>query len=229
MTRDDVFERDAVLDRRAFVLQASFRALLDAMARPGEVSELPRADEQARADALAAGLFASTVTALDVLLDAATSLAVAGPDAARAERSLTRRTHALRAPLPEAPYAVLPLSVPAGQAAETVSSLSPGTLLDPHLGATCVVECGALLGTDARGGRVGSVSGDAPARGFRLRGPGIRESALLACDRPEALVARSARGDEFPCGIDLVLVDRVGHVAAIPRTTAIEEVGTWAM
>lgn len=229
MTRDNVFERDAVLDRRAFALQAAFRALLDALARPGEVCELPQADATAAADAAEAGLFPATVAIADVLLDAATKQAVAGPRADDAARTVSRRTHAPVAPLDSAPYVLLPLDVPAEEAAGAVRALTPGTLLDPHLGATCVVECASLVGTDRDGGRVGSVSGASETASWRLTGPGIKDEALLECDRPEVLLARIERRDEFPCGIDLVLVDRAGHVAALPRTTRIEGVTSWAM
>lgn len=223
MTRDDVFERDALIDRRAFYLQAAFRALLDATARPGEVAELPRADEACAADAAEAGLLAPTVTVADVLLDAATSVAVAGQDT-EAARVISRRTHALGAPVETAPYVLLPCSVRGDEASAAVASLTPGNLLDPQLGATCVVECSALVGAGPDGSRVGSSSGEAAASAWRLTGPGIKDAALVECDRADVLLARIGRADEFPCGIDLVLVDRAGHVVAIPRTTRIEEV-----
>ena len=224
MTRDDVLERDAVLDERAFCLQQAFRALLDAMARPGEVAELPAATATAEADARAAGLFSATVTVADVLLDAATSVAVAGERGSDAERVLSRRAHVLSAAADDAPYAILPLDVDGAEACAFVSCLTSGTLVDPHLGATCVVECGTLLGTDAAGARTGSVSGAQHAGLWELSGPGIKDTARFACDRGEALQARIERADEFPCGIDLVLVDRASHVVAVPRSSALRPV-----
>ena len=228
MTRGDVFERDALVDRRAFYLQAAFRALLDAMARPGEATELPRGDAALADDAAEAGLLTATVTVVDVLLDAATTFAVAG-EGQTAARTVSRRTHALVSTVGEAPYVLLPVSVSGEDAARAVRVLTPGTLLDPQLGATCVVECSSLVGSDRDGGRVGSTAGVGAASTWRLTGPGIKECAYVSCDRADVLLARIARGDEFPCGIDLVFVDRAGHVVAIPRTTSIEEVETWAM
>ena len=66
-----------------------------------------------------------------------------------------------------------------------------------------------------------------------------REGVLKACAgtliEPEtgSTEARSERGDEYPCGIDVILVDEQGHVVAVPRTTkvmAIEKEGAaWDM
>lgn len=219
MTRTDMLQRDEVVDARAFYLQQAFRALLDAMARPGEVVELPKAPETARADAEAAGLFPATMTACDVLLDAATGVAVCGATADRAHRILSRRSHVRIADAAAAPYAVLPATAGPEAARAFVTALSPGTLADPHLGATCIVECGTLLGTDADGARTGSASGACPPSAWVLAGPGIAATAAFETDRSDALQARIDRADEFPCGIDLVLVDRAGHALAVPRSS----------
>ena len=221
MTQHDVLERDSVLDARAFYLQKAFRALLEAMSRPGELVELPEADDAARADACAAGLFPSTVVVADVLLDAATSVAVAGDAGAAAERVLTRRTHVLAADAASAPYAILPVSVDGAEAESFVAGLTPGNLLDPQLGATCIVECGTLLGCDAAGARTGSASGAQVPRAWELSGPGVKDVSSFETDRADVLRARIERADEFPCGIDLVLVDRAGHLVAVPRSSAV--------
>lgn len=76
------FERNADADQQAFRLQATFRVLLDAMARPGEVQRLfGLADEAALA--ARAGLMPATMLLADALLDSATSLAVTGEEGAR--------------------------------------------------------------------------------------------------------------------------------------------------
>ena len=221
MTRDEVLERDAVLDERAFYLQRAFRALLDAFAHPGEVEELCGPEAGVEADALAAGLFPSTMIVVDVLLDAATTVAVAGADAAACERVLTRRTHVLTAAADKAAYAVVPLDVADAEASAFVRALTPGTLLDPHLGATCIVECATLLGRDATGAQTGSAAGAGQVCACELTGPGIATTTTFSCDRRDVLEARVARADEFPCGIDIVFVDKAGHVVAVPRTSAV--------
>ena len=208
--------------------------MLDAMARPGEVADLPARDGEAE-DASASGLFPATVQVLDVLLDAATDVAVAGSHGAAAERVLADRCHVAQAPAERARYAVLPVAVRNDEAAAFVGGLFEGTLLDPDLGATCIVECSSLLGSDRTGARGGSVAQAHPLSFWKLTGPGVKGSSTLGCDRADAVRARIARADEFPLGIDLFLVDSCGHVAAIPRSSAVsesdeEEGGTsWAM
>jgi alpha-D-ribose 1-methylphosphonate 5-triphosphate synthase subunit PhnH len=64
-----------------------------------------------------------------------------------------------------------------------------------------------------------------------LRGRGIAAERRLAVDHGVAhLLGRlAAREDEYPLGIDVVLVGRTGAVAALPRTTAYRrEVPAWA-
>lgn len=213
--------RDTAADAHAFYLQAAFRALLDAMARPGEIAELPPVSREGASDAAVSGLTESSLVVADVLIDAATGFAVAGDGAPEAERVLSRRTHANVLDVSTAPYAFLPADVRDDRARAFVLDLTEGTLADPHLGATLVVECATLLGSDAEGRRTGSASGSISSSTWVLSGPGIKTTASIACDRTDVLEARCERADEFPCGIDLILVDGAGHVAALPRTTRI--------
>ena len=213
-----VLERDAAADTRAFYLQAVFRALLDAMARPGEIVELPAAPAQVAAEAQRMGLDANTLMLVDVLLDAATSFAVAAEDNA-CERAVALRTHCPSVSLEQAAYVVLPQACQDERAAEAVAALTAGSLVSPHLGATALVECNALLGLDKHGNRTGSVAGGRKLTDWTLAGPGIATTSNIACDRADVLDARCERGDEFPCGIDLVLVDGAGNVCCVPRST----------
>ena len=220
---DEVFERETYADDRAFYLQRTFRALLDAMARPGEVAEIGyRAQGDAR-DAEASGLTPSALMLADVLLDAATSAAVAGPDGEGAALVLARRTHVAAVPAAEAAVAFVPASVRGEAAAAFVSD---GTLADPHLGATCIVAADTVIGVDRDGLRTGALSGASEVGAWRLSGPGIRGTVDVELDRVDVMGARAARGDEFPLGIDLVFVDGAGHVLCLPRTTRAERIET---
>lgn len=58
-----------------------------------------------------------------------------------------------------------------------------------------------------------------------LRGPGVERENRFAVDRVDWLHARAQRDDEFPCGIEIVLVDPEGRVVAIPRSSSATLVG----
>jgi alpha-D-ribose 1-methylphosphonate 5-triphosphate synthase subunit PhnH len=221
---DDLFPRSSSADALAFRLQHDFRVLLDAMARPGELGELGAHVRDLSSDARELGLLPATVALCDVLLDAQTTLSVAGAHGEAQARSLGFRTHAAVRPSDAASFCVVPLDVEAQEIRRTVALLTPGTLESPHLGATCIVECATILGRDRAGQLAGSASGSAPTGAWRLSGPGIKGDGIVRCDRSAAIDARIERADEFPCGIDLVLVDGAGHVVCVPRSTHLEPV-----
>ena len=101
---DEIFARDAEADARAFYLQRAFRAVLDAMARPGEVTEIEPVAQGDPADAAAAGLTSAALVVGDVVLDAATTVAVAGPAGARAATVIAPLTNASPRALPHSSY-----------------------------------------------------------------------------------------------------------------------------
>ena len=228
-SRNGAFERSAVADARAFSLQRTFRALLDATARPGEVAQLPRRREGGDPALRATGLCDAALDVADALLDAETTFAVAGSDHTAAEAALGRATHAKAKAGDSCAFAFVPQSVRGEEASAFALALCPGTLADPRKGATLVVECATLVGRDKEGRRVGSASGAESATTWELAGPGIADIANIECDRDDILRARQARRDEFPCGIDIVLVDQAGHLTAIPRSITCKEGKPWAM
>lgn len=223
-----VFQRDTAADERAFELQRTFRALLDCMARPGEVVCL-EASEAAAVDAQATGLFPGTLMLADALLDAGTTFAVVTDDDDRAAGFIARRSHAVAAPLDRASYVVVPEAMRGDRAAASVERLFPGTLEEPHRGATAVVECSVLLGSAADGSKVGSAAHANAKSCWELTGPGIEDTSRIVLDRADVMRARQARADEFPCGIDIVFTDGFGHMVAVPRSSACKEVESWDM
>lgn len=229
------FERRPEEDAVAFRLQRGFRALLDAMARPGELCDLGGLAPDVASEAERMGLMPTTVSLLDVLLDGQTSFCVVGDEGDRASREVSLRTHAHIRASEEAAFCIVPRDAEKDAVTSAIAALTPGTLISPQLGATVVVECGALIGTDREGKRAGSASGAAPRGLWELSGPGVNGTSRLECDRADVIDAAIARADEFPCGIDLVLIDGAGHLAAIPRSSKVHalgnarEEGQWAM
>ncbi len=88
-----------------------------------------------------------------------------------------------------------------------------GTPLDPAAGATAIYEL-AAVGT---GPLVLSLTGPGvgdPSRRLRLTGLAEGEVELFQTTRAG-----------YPCGVDIILVDRDGRCAALPRSTTLVRVG----
>jgi len=178
---------DPVLDA-----QACFRAVLEAMSRPGRVQRAPALPE------VPPGLSPAAAAVLLTLVDADTKLRLA----AGAEAEAWVRFHC-GAPLAPADQAAFVLDPGADLAV-----LDPGTEEEPERGATLILQVAALE----------------EGRGWRLTGPGIRDTHRLAVTgAPDGFLRDwAANAKRFPRGVDVILCagDRL---AALPRTLRIEE------
>jgi alpha-D-ribose 1-methylphosphonate 5-triphosphate synthase subunit PhnH len=191
--------------------QRVFRQLVDALSWPGKVGRLPPSRVEPPAPWSAA--LAQVARAL---LDAQVTFAVHG----RGDEALTRYLAVNAGARPASPDEAEYVLVGRPTAGLDVAALRPGTALAPDQSTTLLVECEILL--------------DAPSAGaaiLTLRGRGVAGERRLAVDNGVAdLLGRlAAREDEYPLGIDVVLVGRAGAVAALPRTTSHRrEVPAWA-
>ena len=179
--------------------QRLFRLVLDAMAWPGKVNPLPPSGLRPPPP-WPSGL----VQVARTLLDAQVAFAAVGVGDEALTRYLALNTGA-RVVAPDRADYVL-----AGRPFERldVAGLSAGTLAAPEGGATLLVAAETLE--------------NGPAR-LRLSGRGVPGERVLALDEPTArlLVRVAAREDEYPLGLDAIVVDACGRVAALPRTTRI--------
>lgn len=194
------------------VSQATFRVLLDALARPGTVHHLPLGAVDV--DVPAAVLVPLALADLEVDL---TVLEPAGPDWAGA---LGQATGA-RAVASESADLVLALRPPRP---DEVRGLRRGTIDRPDLACRLVLACDRI--------DTGAVTGGQTAV-LDLTGPGVDGSAELSVSGVpvETLEALVAVNRKFPLGVDTFLVDTDGHVAGLPRSTAVRitsGAGTWA-
>jgi alpha-D-ribose 1-methylphosphonate 5-triphosphate synthase subunit PhnH len=186
--------------------QQVFRVLLDALARPGTVQDLP---DLVDGDAPVAMLAPLALADLEV------SLAVLEPAGAAWTDALLAATGARPAP-PEQADMVLALRPPRP---DEVRALRRGTPDRPDLASRLVVACDRL-GTD------GPVV-------VELSGPGVDGTAQLGIsglpvEVVEALVGVNQR---YPLGVDTYLVATDGRVAGLPRSTRVRVragAGTWA-
>lgn len=175
--------------------QSCFRALLEALSRPGRIQTLAALPEAP------APLAPAAAAALLTLADADTPVWTdAGPDA-----EAWIRFHA-GCPLVEDPAAASFLLATATP--PDLLALEAGTEEEPHRSATLILQVAALE--------------DAP--GWTLTGPGIetRHTLHVTGAPPSFLAAWAANAARFPRGIDLLLCAG-SRLAGLPRTTSIEE------
>jgi alpha-D-ribose 1-methylphosphonate 5-triphosphate synthase subunit PhnH len=175
--------------------QGAFRAVLEAMSRPGRVVRLPATPEVPAPLSPAAGAVLLT------LADAETPLLLD----AGAEAEAWAVFHA-GCPVVRDPGAAA--FVLATGAPPSLDALDPGTDEEPERAATLILQVASLE----------------EGAGWRLTGPGIeREHRLRVEGAPEGFVAAwGAARARFPLGVDVILCagDRV---AALPRGVAIGE------
>ena len=190
-----------------FATQATFRTVLDAMARPGTVRELPVADPAAPLPETRY-LTALLLTLLDHEVGfSVVPAAGAVADAARLTAYLVEMTGSRPSSVEEAGYVIALGSLPTGLPVR----LKRGEPAYPDRGATliCLVP---PLGDASAGGLAVSLAGPgvSPIHPVTLRLPGLTMTDLAA---------HAAANAEPPCGIDLILLDRAGHLACLPRST----------
>lgn len=178
--------------------QRAFRALLDALARPGTVVDLAPV-----------GLPDEVPPALVVplaLADVEVSVAVLGDDDGRWTRLVADATGARPADLGDADV-VVALAAPSP---DEVLAARRGTAEDPDGGSRWSIACTGLHPSGAAGEVV-----------LELDGPGVDGVARFGIDglAPEVLDARAAATADFPRGIDVWLATPDARLAALPRST----------
>jgi len=180
-----------------FGAQAAFRAVMEAMARPGHVQRLAAPPESP------APLAPAAAAALLALVDSETPVWTDAPEEARAWIAFHTG-----APLVESPAAAEFLLATGPM--PPLAGLRQGSDEAPQEGATLIAQ----------------VAGLRPGGGWRLAGPGIAlHHHLFVTGLPADFVGQwraMARG--FPRGVDLVLAAGA-ELAAFPRTLRIEEDG----
>jgi len=181
---------DPVLDA-----QAAFRAVLEAMSRPGRVRNAGAGLSPP------APLMPAAAAVLLALADSGTPLF---HDAGEAAASWLR----FHAGAPEVAGPAQATFVLATGMPPAIAALGAGTEEEPERGATLLVQ----------------VAGLEEGAGWRLSGPGIeREQRLLVQGLPTGFVAQWATNRAlFPRGVDLILCAGE-RIVALPRTVSIAE------
>lgn len=174
--------------------QRCFRAVLDAMARPGQIATVGGV-------AAPAPLCVASAAVLLTLIDHETPLWL-DPDIAAARPWIAFHCGAPAVAVESEAAFALTLGLP------DLGRFDAGTHEGPETSATLIVQLPSLTG----GPRL------------RLRGPGLKDDAVIApAGMPEGFPAIWRRNHRlFPAGVDLILCagDRL---AALPRSIQVEE------
>ena len=196
-----------------FITQRAFRAVMDAMARPGQLRIIPPlhgASPPAQHRRFLANPWLETLVCM--LIDSTCRICVTAPAEDTCARAIAERTYATLTTPSHAHFAVICVDAPTKERARVLAQLSGGSDISPQTGATALIEC-VVLGTK----QVSKAHYE-----FVVRGPGVREQHVFCASSRWWYDVRKKRNDEFPRGIDLILVDGMGHVVALPRTAQIE-------
>jgi alpha-D-ribose 1-methylphosphonate 5-triphosphate synthase subunit PhnH len=217
--------------------QAVFRATLDALATPGTVRRLPRAETEPLAGHVPAALLP-----LLALADLSTKVCVMGDEAGADgadgptvwDEIVRVATNAPHAALKDA--RLVAALRPLGPA--ELASLRVGTAAAPEDGALACLAVAGIEAVDGTGTGTGAGSeadhgagadhgaaaGDG-AKLLRLSGPGVPgPRAIVVTGLPAGFAA--ARGElvgRFPAGADLLLITPDGAMAGLSRTTTVNE------
>jgi len=177
--------------------QRAFRALLDAMSRPGTIHALPQARP-------ADGAWGSALIVMQALLDHEVTFAVEADDRSVHEQIL-RRTGARSEALAAAGYVL----ADGAHALDVIEMVSEGYFEEPERSATVIIRVDAI--------------GEGALRAV-LSGPGVQTVQPLQVGGLSAAALRALieRNAGYPTGIDTILVDPQGRIACLPRTTRIE-------
>jgi alpha-D-ribose 1-methylphosphonate 5-triphosphate synthase subunit PhnH len=192
-----------------FDSQATFRALLDSMSRPGRICQIPLRPYQAPPN----GFCPPALTILKTLCDHRVSFSLgAENETPELIRYLEVNLATPFQPVEKADYVLFD---GAGFDVGFVR-LSRGSLEFPEKSAT------ALICVDELSEKQGESEG--PVCSLVLAGPGVNGQARLAAAGldPGYVTGRRKTVRYFPMGVDLFLVDRRGRVAGIPRTSTVE-------
>lgn len=187
----------ALASNPAFASQAAFRALMDAIARPGEIGTLD--GENAPAP-----LAPATAALVKSLTDYETPVWLDSAFAAKPAVAEWIRFHTGAPVVDDKRRAAFALIADARRMPD-VTQFALGSEEYPDRSTTLIVQIARFFG-----------------HSYRISGPGIKGARDFAADTlPEDFTARFAANRElFPRGVDLVLVAG-NEIAALPRSVRI--------
>ena len=187
-------------------IQRAYRKVIRAMSYPGSVIDLSEEAASIEPEPPFNPVF--MLLAL-TLLDGEVTFMMASGDAVRDARLIAEATYARSAAPGNSRFLFITDTAP--NRAETLAEAPAGTLADPHLGATALMEVPPLESSRQR--RPVSLV---------LSGPGIEDASIVSVEDAEWWTSiRDEKNGEYPLGIDIILIDDACKILALPRTTVV--------
>lgn len=181
--------------------QAAYRTVLDAMSRPGQVVSLAREARKINLPGIAGP---AALVLMRMLLDPEVGFCVVGLDHSQIESRISQLTGSFPVSLDQADFIFVLEKASEEERRQAVLAAKIGSLTDPHLSATLVLEL-PLIGD---GGELW------------IAGPGVAGQSRWPLNRAASyLDERNRKIEEFPLGVDLLFVDRSHQLVALPRTS----------
>ncbi|MFE5323116.1 phosphonate C-P lyase system protein PhnH [Paenibacillus sp. NPDC056579] len=215
MANDNAVPFDPVHDT-----QAIYRALLNAVSRPGTVERLEASIARLQ---LPLGICPAAAGIASALLDGEVRFAMLMEDQEAFTAYVRRMLFSKEAAAAEADYLFADGIMPEAEIREVMGSVKRGTLVAPDDSTTLFIrvdriESGDELQLQASGGQEQNVC-------LLLSGPGIRtkQACIIHGLSREWLIARGTINSEYPMGVDVFLFTETGDCMALSRTTKVKE------
>ncbi|MEK5036997.1 phosphonate C-P lyase system protein PhnH [Sporosarcina sp. FSL K6-3457] len=185
--------------------QEVFRTILHCMSRPGTIKNIDGiGSRMEQLEKCHHATFLSVMT----LLDAEVSFHIIGGNAAVLEELFTAYTLSTATDLGQADYIFILQDAQPQMIHEVFRRAKKGTLMNPQQSATIIMETKKLSNDPL----------------LTIRGPGIEtmenvhiaESELWRFERAEA-------NQEYPLGVDMILIDCQSNMMCLPRTTKFQD------
>lgn len=183
--------------------QEVFRTILHCMSRPGTIKNIEEIGEQlGQREDCRDSIFLSAMT----LLDAEVSFHIVGVNTVPLEAYLSAHTLSKVAELQAADYLFIMNNASALDISEAFRRARKGTLTNPQQSATIIIETEKLSNEP----------------GLTLQGPGIATTKNVQIAASEAwMVERANANQEYPLGVDMIIIDYQSNMMCLPRTTMI--------
>jgi alpha-D-ribose 1-methylphosphonate 5-triphosphate synthase subunit PhnH len=193
---------------QVFDSQKTFRTLLDAFSRPGELQSLQKIDYRS----LPKGMEGYVFTIFETLLDSTVGFSISSGIHNNTVWSeyIRVNTGGANTAFENSHFALFNgISF-----SEEFNKLSRGSLEFPEQGATAIITVESLTAESSTNGKSALI----------LSGPGIKSKNSLYITSFDFAYIDAFRHhtQNYPMGIELLFVDKTGAVAAIPRTIEVK-------